>query len=349
MRRASAVIAAVLAVVWGTAVSYAAGSTEGWRWEKVPDVPFSECTGLAYAPTEPDTIYALGDGKLFVSADRGRTWRHLPQYGGDTISSPVVKPDNPSQLYSWDQTSLLWSADGGDTWNTVPLPAPSVHVMACTAGSPGYLFLGSRSGGFWRTDLQGANAQEIRDLGGPVESMAASCRNPSQLYAIVILGDVLSRKARLMRSSDAGLTWSQIGKDTLAGRPMQIALAASDDAIVDVLSEVKQFGPDGAAYYRSRDRGRTWSKPVAVGEFAGPTSIDVRDSNRVVTFADFMGARISTDGGRAWQAIANPQANLTEPMALAALGDGVVLGALGADRPELCRLVGKVGRTPGAR
>jgi len=346
VRKLSAVFVAVVTVLSGVTVLCAAGSPSGWRWEKLPNILFSDCTGLAYAPTAPDTVYAVADEKLFVSSDRGKTWKSLTQYAGDTVLSPIVKPDNPSQLYSWDRTSLLWSADSGSTWNTVPLPAPSVRAMACTVGSPGYLFLSSPSGGFWRSDLQGGNIQEIAGLGGRVERVAASCRNQNELYAIVVLGDVSSTNTKLMCSSDAGLTWEQVGKGALRGKLVEMALAATDSGIIDVLTESNQLGLSAKAlYYRSRDRGKTWSKPVAVGEFAGPVSVDVRDPNRIVTFSDFVTPRISTDGGRTWQSIANPKANITEPTAVAALGDGVILGALGADGPhELCRLAGSNAR-----
>jgi len=311
-----------------------------WRWQKVPDVPFSDCTGLAYAPTAPDTVYALADEKLFVSKDRGGTWGELPQYAGGTVTCPVVRPDNPAQLSTCDGRSLLWSNDGGTTWNTAVAPADGVSVLACSSGSPGYLYLASSSGGFWRSDLQGGDLRAMTGLGGRVERVVTACQNPNELYAVVVLGDVFGTNAKLMHSPDAGLTWAQAGKGVLQGKLVEIALAATDGGIVDVLTETGQLGPSAKAlYYRSRDRGKTWSKPVAVGEFAGPISIDVRDPNRIVTFSDFVTPRLSTDGGRTWQSIANPKANITEPTAVAALGDGVVLGALGADGPhELCRL-----------
>ena len=345
MRKRSTALATMFMVLSGVTILCATTSQSGWHWEKVPEVPFSDCTGLAHAPTAPDTVYAVADEKLFVSTDRGKTWKVLPQYAGDTMVSPLVKPDDPARLFSWAGASLLWSDDGGANWNAVPAPGRSVRVMACTAGSPGYLFLASPSGGFWRSDLHGANTEEITGLGGRVERVAASCRNSNELYAVVVLGDVFSTNTKLMHSLDAGLTWKQIGKGVLQGKLVEIALTATDGGIVDVLAETGQLGPSAKAlYYRSRDRGKTWSKPVAVGEFAGLISIDIRDPNCIVTFSDFVTPRISTDGGRTWQKIANPQASITEPAAVTALGDGVILGALGADGPhELCRLAGEAG------
>jgi hypothetical protein len=259
----------------------------------------------------------------------------------------VVKPDDPAQLCSANAASLLWSDDAGVTWRSLPTPATkAVRVLAATAGAPGHLYLASGEDRFWRTDMQGGAFIEITALGGSVESVASALLRPDDVYAIVRIGDRFTGSTKLMRSSDAGMTWEQVGKGALKGWIERVTVAPGDPDTVDVLAEAGALVSTAVAqYYRSRDRGQTWSKPITVGGFAGPMSIDAKDPNRIVTFSDFNTPRISTDGGRTWQSIANPQANITEPTAVAALGDGIVLGALAAEGPhDLCRLVGSKAR-----
>jgi photosystem II stability/assembly factor-like uncharacterized protein len=84
--------------------------------------------GLAIAPTDPDTVYALVEtaaagkaGGTFRSTDRGETWTKQGDYnpGGPMYYQELfVDPKDPERVYSMD-VFLKVSDDGGKTWRNL--------------------------------------------------------------------------------------------------------------------------------------------------------------------------------------------------------------------------------------
>ncbi len=130
----------------------------GATWTKVdnglPKVQLGRM-GLAVAPSQPDTVYAIveaqeGKSGLFRSIDGGINWEKRSDY---VSSSPqyynelVVDPMNPDRVYAMD-TFLHRSDDGGKTWYRYPErtkhvdnhalwidPANTLHLLAgCDGG-----------------------------------------------------------------------------------------------------------------------------------------------------------------------------------------------------------------------
>jgi len=105
-------------------------STDGGKtWQKITEgLPKEEMgrIGLAFAPTRPDTIYAVVEaankgGGFYRSEDGGLTWdkrsNHVsgsPQYYQELVVDPV----NADRVYSMD-TYLQVSQDGGKTFQKV--------------------------------------------------------------------------------------------------------------------------------------------------------------------------------------------------------------------------------------
>jgi photosystem II stability/assembly factor-like uncharacterized protein len=107
-------------------------TTDGGKtWKKLKSgLPKEEMgrIGLAIAPTEPDTVYALVEtaaankaGGTFRSGNRGESWEKQGDYnpGGPMYYQEVfVDPKDPERLYSMD-VFLKVSDDAGKTWRNL--------------------------------------------------------------------------------------------------------------------------------------------------------------------------------------------------------------------------------------
>jgi photosystem II stability/assembly factor-like uncharacterized protein len=117
---------------------------------------------LRVAPSEPDTVYLIRAGNLFVSHDAGRAWEMvLSQVSGQLSGSMIqagetfaVSPSDPNLLWANFVTGapgagligaytlvLHKSEDGGESWTPVASPAPSGYEFQAldvfhTTGSP---------------------------------------------------------------------------------------------------------------------------------------------------------------------------------------------------------------------
>ena len=107
----------------------------GKTWNKVTTgMPAGEMgrIGLAYAPSNPNMIYAQieageGRGGLYRSTDNGVTWekRNSSDSQGQYYSHVVVDPMNPERVYIMN-VNIMVSNDGGRT--LAALPTRSKHV-----------------------------------------------------------------------------------------------------------------------------------------------------------------------------------------------------------------------------
>jgi photosystem II stability/assembly factor-like uncharacterized protein len=128
--------------------------------------------GLAMAPSDPDTIYAIIEANaeeqgVYRSRDFGETWEKRSEY---VARSPqyyhelVVDPVNRDRVYSMDTFSQV-SEDGGKTW--VPLGIEHRHVddhaLWIDPDNTDHLYIGG-DGGVYETWDRGRTWRHVRNL-----------------------------------------------------------------------------------------------------------------------------------------------------------------------------------------
>lgn len=98
---------------------------DGAHWANVS-------TGVSNVPVvtmcreKPDYVYALADGKILGSTDRGATWNVLNgTYGGQPVNGTgltklEVAPTQQKQLMCLAGSTVLYSTDGGGLWSKFP-------------------------------------------------------------------------------------------------------------------------------------------------------------------------------------------------------------------------------------
>lgn len=207
----------------------------------------------------------------------GYAWHNARIVGGGFVTGLVFNPARKDLLYArtdiggayrWDATAAQWTSltdwIGGDDWNLL-----GIESLATDPVDPNRLYLASgtytsgwaANGAILRSTDQGRTFQRTDlpfKLGGNEDGRSMGERlvvDPSH-HGTLYLG---TRKNGLWRSTDYGVTWSQV-----AGFPVK------DGASSGVGLSFVTFGPTGSgtvyvgvadkttSLYRSTDGGNTW-------------------------------------------------------------------------------------------
>ena len=128
--------------------------------------------GLAFAPSKPDTVYAIIEGTedeqgVYRSTDFGVSWEKRSGY---MASSPqyynelVVDPVNPDRVYSMD-TFMQVSEDGGKSFNRVGIAHKHVdeHALWIDPANTDHLITGN-DGGIYESWDRGEHWRHVRNL-----------------------------------------------------------------------------------------------------------------------------------------------------------------------------------------
>ncbi|HWG18938.1 MAG TPA: hypothetical protein VG225_00315 [Terracidiphilus sp.] len=177
------------------------------------------------------------------------------------LALPLAAQQYPGELLS----GLEWRDVG-------PMRGGRTYAVAGNAAQPDTFYMGSVSGGVWKTENSGRTWFPIADdpaTGIPIGSIGAIAvapSNPNIVYVGTGEPDIRSQHnygIGLFKSTDAGKTWHSIG---LAGT-RQIGKIVVDPAdpnrvYVAALGHVYKANPERGVY-RSTDGGAHWKKILA--------------------------------------------------------------------------------------
>ncbi|MEY2923770.1 MAG: hypothetical protein RLZZ337_310 [Bacteroidota bacterium] len=208
-------------------------------------------------PSNSNTIYvgtgenvggrhiSFGDG-IYRSTNGGKAWENIGLKESEHISKIIVHPTQPN---------IIWVAAQGPLWNE---------------GGERGVFMTTDGGKKWKQVLGDKDWTGATDL-------LIDPRNPDVLYAATwqrhrtvasYLGG--GPKSGIHKSTDGGLTWTEL-KSGLPGGPMgKIGLAISPQK-PDVLYAAIELNHRTGGVYRTENQGATWVKMSdAVGGATGP-------------------------------------------------------------------------------
>jgi photosystem II stability/assembly factor-like uncharacterized protein len=134
-----------------------ASTDYGEHWKELEfSQPISAVTGIVYAPSNPDTIYAgTGGAGLLKSIDGGQDWEVITsgQWSEGVISAIAVHPENADEIYLSEKGTVYFSEDGGETWASMGSPA-WIGLLLFAPNNPSILYAAG-NGGLFRSKDRG--------------------------------------------------------------------------------------------------------------------------------------------------------------------------------------------------
>lgn len=250
----------------------------GLHWERIDDFPpVSEARSIRFDPGDPLRGYVAGFGGVARTTDGGHTWQHVL----DTFVSYRldVSPTGAVVASAREESGrqhILKSLDGGDTWSdlgAVGEPWGSLYGLS-----------------FGRSDEEIVASSISRTY---VTHDAGAAWTASNHLVLDLLrdadGDLWRTGFDLQRSTDGGLTWSDV-----AG-PTGSLLAARPDGGTYVV------GHEGLAL--TLDDGATWETLGFAEALFGATIVmaDPHEASAVLFSDEFRGVtRLGPDADGTW-------------------------------------------------
>ena len=188
-------------------------------------------------------------------------------------------------------------------------------------GNPAIVYVGSASGGVWKTTNGGTTWTPVFDE-QPVQSigdLALEPGNPDVIYVGTGEGNArnsVSFGDGVHKSTDGGKSWRHLGLEKTR-YITRVLVSPRDPQTVFVGAQGTIFGPSQErGVFVSRDGGDTWSKTLYLDDRHGVADLDLNPQNPNIVYATMWyfdrkpwthttgseqgGVYRSTDGGRTW-------------------------------------------------
>lgn len=192
-----------------------------------------------------------------------------------------AKPEAPRSVFEGMKYRLVGPFRGG-----------RVVAVSGVAGEPNVFYMGSTSGGMWKSTDAGLNWKPLWDkfpeASESVGAIAVAPSDPNVIYVgtgeACIRGNVVIGNG-VYKSTDAGKTWKYIGlRDTESiGR---MVVNPTNPNIVYVAALGHPFGANTTrGIFRTKDGGKTWERILYVDDKTGGIDIQYDLSNPDILYA----------------------------------------------------------------
>ncbi|MBT8189796.1 MAG: hypothetical protein KJO29_05165 [Bacteroidia bacterium] len=281
---------------------------------------------IAVHPSDTSKIYAgTPAGGLWKSTDGGTSWTTNTDFLSNLgVSDIVFHPTHPDTMYmatgdrDHNDTStfgILKSTDGGNTWTTTNFqpsinnPFYLIHRILIDP-SDGDIMIASTTSGVYRTTDGWSTFTQV---------LANDCLRHMEFKpgdSNIIYGTTsgnycggLNSVATYFRSTDNGVTWSQITlPNTSDPQRIGIGVTAANPSVLYLFAAYNDSNHtnDFLALYKSTDSGATVSEvsvnttPVMGSQQWYDWSFTVSPTDENLLFGGGVGLRKSTDGGVNW-------------------------------------------------
>ncbi len=336
MKRTSCVASFVLALagVLASATTAAAQVDSslyaGLKWRNVGPFHGGRISSVTGVPGQSGTFYfGTPLGGIWKTTSGGVTWFPVfdKETGVDSIGAIQVAPSNPEIVYAGAGDPIggslgngMWkSTDAGATWQHIGLedsvkvdsivvdPTDANLVVVSALGDAthhgGGVWRSTDGGAHWTSVLKAADYDGIRDLQSAFD-------DPSVMLAATQgTGggrgpQAKAKPAQVFKSTDEGLTWTQIKIPPFEGR---VAVAVAMHTKGQRFYIVGNTLENGSGLYRSDDAGATWQHMAGKdfrisngqGSYSSGVFVDSQNPDIVYTMSTAMYR--STDGGLTFQ------------------------------------------------
>ncbi len=148
-----------------------------WALRSAPPLPDRYVTSFAVDPADEDRAYVsfsgfndatVGNGHIFLTADRGMTWSDVSANLPDVpVSQIVMDPSAPRQLYLASDVGPWISTNAGQSWRHFAAGYPNVAAFEIAVNEEGWLTAATHGRGMFQTEgCRGVAAHNDGDLDG---------------------------------------------------------------------------------------------------------------------------------------------------------------------------------------
>jgi len=255
---------------------------------------------VAGLETTPDgRVYALSDGKLYVSDATGSSWRLLSPEGVNSLSF-AIHPHSSDEIYLGTKgMGILVSWDGGKSWEAMAKGLRKADIT-CVAVSPvgDVVYVGTLWGGVYKV-ISGKVCRPARGRVGKrvVMALAHDPHDPGILYGGTLDG--------VYKSEDGGERWELISSEVGRIYVNAIALIPRCPRFQENTANTWIYVGAHDGVYISTDGGESWRWAT---EGLGPVTvfnITAYPEDPCIVYAGSWGNNIlfTSDGGQTWAPI----------------------------------------------
>jgi len=235
-------------------------------------------------------MYLVLTNGVFRSTDAGKTWHAFNE--GLTAAAIQAAAVIDNALFLGTNPLFLGTKHGlyrlnTGVWEKLPI-APSQHIESLAVADNRIYFSTRKQDDSWSDSLYVSNdfGESWTDI-TPLQQLPPFVKLAAIGDTLWIIGD------GILRSTDAGNTWENLGRH---GRGPSFHFTAALDEDTLFLG-----GLGGSDVVRLDDGGTSWH-PVIAG-LAAPNIKDLAQVNNVLYAATYKGIATSTDGGTQWSYI----------------------------------------------
>jgi photosystem II stability/assembly factor-like uncharacterized protein len=308
---------------------------------------------IAFAPTQPASIFVPSTNLHHRSTDGGKTWTEF-RVGNQDAYAIAVHPKDPKIVIAGGRGSTLnlsRSSDGGKTWKQIGIGIrdKSVHRVLFDPSDPKVVYAYAGFGDLFKS-TNGGDEFEPLDIGlqgtDEITDLDIHPANPQVLWAATESG--------LKTSSDGGQTWRVAERGTgfylvsavalVPGKPGTLFAATSGGTGIFRSTDGGEHWsasnqglgagwvekiwtapkPGGMLYVQTsvglyrRDGGGSWNAVLAPFDDDGEAEIDgiLHDRSAPNTAYAFTGSKCwrSSDGGKTWKELEQKEPGLRQMM-----------------------------------
>ncbi|MFO8128432.1 MAG: hypothetical protein R6T99_00830 [Bacteroidales bacterium] len=313
------------------------GIVSGLKWRGIgPALASGRISDIVVHP-EDHSIYYVGiaSGNIWKTTNGGTTFSPVfDKYGSYSIGCLAMDPGNPHTIWAGTgennhQRSVSYgdgvykSEDGGKSWkhkglensrhigNIIIDPRSSDVVYVAAEGS---LWGEGGDRGLYKTIDGGETWEKVLEISEHtgVNNVVFDPRDPDVIYATseqrrrhVFTKIGGGPESAIYKSTDGGNNWEKLTKGLPSVDMGGIGIAVSP-VNPDVVYAIIEAAEDKGGFFRSTDRGASWSKMSshhASGQYYNEIYCDPKDVDKVYSMETI--SKVTEDGGKTWKRVGN--------------------------------------------